>query len=167
MITLTPDEERLRARLIERARAADPADPAASTSTYGSWAEELDTDGSAGWKQGAPRYTRLITALWHINSYETEHGRPMVGAFAVSKTTGHSGDGFMKLRRDLHLPIPPDEDGTGRATWREVLSEALSYWQADDSREAAGTGGMTDAQFDTIMGELSKIKQMLRQLLHG
>jgi hypothetical protein len=65
------------------------------------------------------------------------------------------------------LPIPPGEDGTGRATWREVLGEPVSYWQADDSRDAAGTGGMTDPQFDTLMGELSKNKQMLRQLRHG
>ena len=166
MITLTPDEERLRERLIERARTADPANPGASTKTYGAWAEELDDDGSAGWKQGAPRYTRLITALWHINSYEAEHGRPMVGAFAVSKSAGHSGDGFMKLRSDLGQPIPTDEDGTGHVTWQEVIGECVEYWQSPASQGEAGSG-MTDAQFDSIMAELSKIKQMLRQLLHG
>ena len=166
MISLTPDEERLREGLIERARNADPANPGASTSTYGDWAEELDADGSAEWKQGAPRYTRLITALWHINSYEAEHRRPMVGVFAVSKSTGHSGDGFMKLRRELGLPVPADEDGTGRATWREVIGECVKYWQSPASQGGAGSA-MTDAQFDAIMGELGKIKQLLRQLLHG
>jgi hypothetical protein len=132
----------------------------------GDWAEELDADGSAGWKRGAPRYTRLITALWHVNSYEAEHGRPMVGAFAVSRSTGHSGDGFMKLRRELGLPVPANEDGTGRATWREVIGECIEHWQSPASQAGTGTG-MTDAQFDAIMGELSKIKQMIRQLMHG
>jgi hypothetical protein len=37
------------------------------------------------------------------------------------------------------------------------------YWSAAN-REG---GGLSDAQFDAIMAELSKIKQMVRQLRHG
>jgi aryl-phospho-beta-D-glucosidase BglC (GH1 family) len=72
----------------------------------------------------------------------------------------------MKLRRELGLPVPADEDGTGRATWLEVIGECVDYWQSPTNQGGAGSG-MTDAQFDAIMGELSKIKQLLRQLLHG
>jgi len=44
------------------------------------------------------------------------------------------------------------------------VDSSVAYWSAAAGEDA---GGLPDAQFDTIMGELSKIKQMLRQLLHG
>jgi hypothetical protein len=90
----------------------------------------------------------------------------LVGAFAVSRSAGHTGDGFLKLRRDiLRLPIPADEDGTGKATWRVALDESVGYWQSD--RADGEQHQLSDAQFNKIMAELGMIKQMLRQLLHG
>jgi hypothetical protein len=60
-----------------------------------------------------------------MNSYEVENDRPMVGALAVSKTTGHSGSGFAGLGRELGFPVPKDEEGrrsSGRPNWTRRLS---------------------------------------------
>jgi len=163
MITLTPAEVHLRDLLTARAAGADPAAPEEWTMTYGELATAADPNGEYGWNQGHPRYSRLITALFHVNSYEVEHGRPMVGAFAVSVDSRTSGSGFANLGLDLGREV-----GEGKAAerdfWKAELERSVAYWSADSR---AASGGLSDAQFDAIMAELSKIKQMLRQLRHG
>lgn len=162
MIALTPAEEHLRDFLIERAAQADPADLPASTMSYGELAAAADPDGELGWKRGHPRYSKLITALFHVNSYEVEHGRPMVGAFAVSVDSGTSGSGFAGLGRDLGREVGEGKDAE-REFWRTELEDSAAYWSAPGK----DGGGLSDAQFNMIMAELAKIKQMVRQLRHG
>lgn len=171
MITLTTAEEGLQAFLIMRARSAADHDLAATprtllnagvTMAYGEMARELDPDGAVGWNDGG-RYKRLTHALYHVNTYELEHHRPMVGAFAVSKTSPHtSGGGFAGMARDAGLDAPGDDDPVGQTRfWREQLTASANLW----STQSDGAS-LTDAQFDAIMSELATIKQMLRSLLH-
>jgi hypothetical protein len=172
MLTLTPPEEGFRAFLITMARAAAAHDLTASprtllhagvTMAYGEMAKELDPDGALGWNDGG-HYTRLTHALYHVNTYELEHRRPMVGAFAVSKAYPHtSGSGFAGMARDAGLDAPGDDDPQGQTRfWREQLTASASHWSThpDGAPQA-------EVQFDAVMSELAKIRQMLRRLLHG
>ncbi len=48
------------------------------------------------------------------------------------------------------------------------MQACVQHWSAAGAEITdAGTVTLSDAQYDAIMAELSKIKQMLRQLLHG
>lgn len=167
MISLTPDEERLRDHLIGIAADADPDHPDASVVSYEQIAEALDPDGSIGWNQPR-RYTRLIRALYHVLKYEAEHGRPLVTAFVGRKTgagKGTPGDGFFEAAREakrLTSDSPQDE----YAFWKDELAALVKLWSAPNGK-AANQTGLSDSQYDAIMGELSIIKKMLRQFLHS
>jgi hypothetical protein len=172
MITLTAAEEDLQAFLTTMARAAADHDLSTSprtllkagvTMAYGEMAKELDPDGALGWNDGG-HYRRLTHALYHVNTYQLEHGRPMVGAFAVSKGNPHtSGGGFAGMARDAGLDAPGDDDPQGQTQfWREQLIASAEHWSTQ--RDGAL---LTDVQFDAIMSELATIKRMLRSLLHG
>src|SRR5262245_390439 len=101
MISLTLDEDRLRLALIGRARTADPANPAASAKGYYAWCDQLDPDERLGWKAGHAR--GLARALYHVNLYEAEHSRPLVGALAINVMQGQAGGGFLTCHRDAGL----------------------------------------------------------------
>ena len=172
MITLTKAEERLRAFLVTMAQSAVEHDLSASPKTlltngvtmaYGEMAKEMDPDGKLGWNDGG-RSRGLTHALFHVNTYELDHGRPMVGAFAVSKAAPHtSGTGFAGMARDAGLDVPGDDDPHGQTMfWREQLTASAEYWTAHH-----GGAALTDVQFDTIMSELAIIKRMLRTLMHA
>ena len=161
MIMLNSAEERLRDFFIARARTADLDNPEASTITFAELTATLDPDGSLGLSQPGPRVGRLTTALFHLNKYEHEHRRPMVGALAVSQTERTSGSGFAALGRELGFDIP-DGKAAERQFWREQLDASVEYW-SDDRPD----GVLPDAQFAAIMTELAAIKKMLRQLVHG
>ena len=172
MITLTAAEEDLQAYLIRMARSAADHDLTTSprtllhagvTMAYGEMARELDPDGTLGWNDGG-HYTRLTRALYHVNTYELEHRRPMVGAFAVSKAHPHtSGSGFAGMARDAGLDAPRDDDPTGQTQfWREQLTASVDHWSTHSDKAP-----LTDVQFDAIMRELATIKRMLRSVLHG
>ena len=47
--------------------------------------------------------------------------------------------------------------------WEAELDASARYWSADGAQAAA----LLDPQFDAIMADQAKIKQMLRTLLHG
>lgn len=172
MISLTPAEKHLRDFLADRAAKANPDNPAASVITYGNLADELDPDNLIGWAGSHPRYGALKTALFHVSSYEAEHNRPMLTAFVVRASgsvsgsrprKGEPGNGFFKLARRLGRL---DSEGTEAesAFWESEMRACSEQWSAT----GAGTGaGLPDAQYDTIMAELGKIKQMLRTLLHA
>jgi hypothetical protein len=83
MISLTPAEKRLRDLLASLAAKADPAGPSGSTITYKDLALEVDPDNEIGWKGGYPRYVSMQTTLYHVSTYEVEHGRPMITGFVV------------------------------------------------------------------------------------
>ena len=159
MVTLTPAEEHLRDFLIERAaRAAEPP------TTYGALMAEFDPKNSTGLNQVGSYFPRLSTALYHVNLYEMDHRRPMVGALAVvnsrSSIKGFAGVGH---ERDL---LEGDSPEDARAFWQDQLDRSIQYWSAARA-ETGDSGSLPDAQFDAIMTELSKIKQMIRQLRHG
>jgi hypothetical protein len=159
MISLTPAEERLRDFLIERAaRAAEPP------TTYGALMAEFDPDNNTGLNQVGSYFPRLSTALYHVNLSELDRRRPMVGALAVANTRS-SIKGFAGVGRERDL-LDSDNPEEERAFWQDQRDRAIQHWSA--AKAAAGDGGaLPDAQFDAIMAELSKIKQMLRTLLHG
>jgi len=62
MITLTPAELELRDFLAEIAVGANGGEHKDHTVTYGQIAEALDPDNELTWKQGHPRYSRVVTA---------------------------------------------------------------------------------------------------------
>jgi hypothetical protein len=172
MITLTSAEEDLQAFLIRMARTAADRDLTAPprtllndgvTMAYGEMARKLDPDGALGWNDGG-HYKRLTHALYHVNTYELEHRRPMVGAFAVSKAYPHtSGIGFAGMARDAGLDAPGDDDPAGQTRfWREQLTASADHWSTPPNGAP-----LSDDQFDAIMSELATIKRMLRSLLHG
>ena len=160
-ITLKPAEAHLREVLIGLAAEADPSDPSASALSYGDLAAAADADGSLGWRQGHPRYSKLITALFHVNSYEVEHGRPMIGAFAVSVDSRTSGSGFAALGRELGRAVGDGKDAE-RTFWRGELADAVAYWS-----DKSADGGLSDVQYDAIMAELAILRRSVRALAHG
>lgn len=134
--------------------------PGGETISYKALAGELDPDGSLGWNDGGD-YRGLSHALFHIATFEVEHGRP-VGLVALAPSLEELPDGgFAGMARRLLFDVPEDA-GDQKRFWTLKLAEATLYWT-----EAHENGPMPDAQFDAIMAELSKIKQMIRQLQHG
>jgi hypothetical protein len=158
MISLTPAEERLRDFLIERAACA-----AEAPNTYGALMAEFDPNNSTGLNQVNSYFPRLSTALYHVNLSELDHRRPMVGALAVVDTRS-SIKGFAGVGRERGLlgGHSPEEE---RAFWQDQRNRAIQHWSAARAEDGDG-GALPDGQFDAIMAELSKIKQMLRQLQH-
>ena len=155
MLKLTrPENDLLRPWLIDRMRTGGQP---ISCKTL---AEELDPDGSLGWSDGGD-YKGLSHALFHIATFEVEHGRPIgLVALVIDKPKLPSG-GFPGMARQLLFDVP-DGAGAQKRFWTLKLAEATVYWT-----EGHENGPMSDAQFDAIMAELSKIKQMIRQLQHG
>ena len=167
MISLTHDEERLRDHLIGIAANADPEHPETSVVTYEQIAKALDPDCRIGWNQPR-RYTRLITALYHVLKYEAERRRPLLTAFVGRKTgagKGIPGDGFFWAAREANC-LTSDSPEDEYAFWKGELAALVKLWSAPNGKRAGGTG-LSDSQFDAIMGELSTIKKMVRQLLHS
>jgi hypothetical protein len=153
MLKLTPAEsDVLRSWLISRMRAGG------QTVSDKAPAEELDPDGSLGWND-AGGYQGLSRALFHIATFEAEHGRP-VGLVALVINENGSYGWFPAVARQLLFDVP-EGAGPQKRFWTLKLAEATLYWTED--RE---NGLLADAQFDAIMAELSKIKQMIRQLQH-
>ena len=65
------------------------------------------------------------------------------------------------MARGLQFVVAEDTEAEHRF-WTLKLAEARQHWT-----EGHDNGLMPDAQFSAIMAELSKIKQMIRQLQHG
>jgi hypothetical protein len=154
MLKLRPAEsDLLRPWLISRMRTGG------QTVSDKALAEELDPDGSLGWNDGGS-YKGLSQALFHIATFEVEHGRPVgLVALVINETGSYSW--FPSMARQLLFDVP-EGAGPQKRFWTLKLAEATVYWT-----EGHENGLMPDAQFDAIMAELSKIKQMIRQLQHG
>ena len=140
MITLTPAELELRDFLAEIAVAANAGEHKVHTVTDGQIAEALDPDNELTWKQGHPRYSRVVTALYHVNTYEHEHRRPLVGR--LRRRSKSSVAGYANLaREDLgHL-------GTDDEIWQAEMKASAAYWSGPRAGAIVGP----DAQFDAIM----------------
>lgn len=80
-------------------------------------------------------------------------------ALVINETSSYSW--FPAMARQLLFDVP-EGAGPQKRFWTLKLAEATVYWT-----EGHEIGLMPDAQFDAIMAELSKIKQMIRQLQHG
>jgi hypothetical protein len=180
---LTPADEVLREFLI------DMATRRAAPMSYGVMGKAVDPDGRLG-LLSPPRSTSLITALYHVNADALYRGEPMVGALAVSKTTGNSGKGFADVAReqDIHVEDTPEAEFR---FWQDQLQASYDYdWAGDgqddedddqddedsDDDQDDGTGlsdeqfaalmTKLDSQFTALVTELVAIKKLLRRLVH-
>jgi hypothetical protein len=71
-------------------------------------AEELDPNGSLGWNDGGD-YNGLSHALFHVATFEVEHGRPVgLVALAIDETKQLAEGGFPKMARALLFDVPED-----------------------------------------------------------
>ena len=84
-----------------------------------------------------------------------------MGLVALVINEADSYSWFPAMARQLLFDVP-EGAGPQKRFWTLKLAEATLYWA-----EGHENGLMPDAQFDAIMAELSKIKQMIRQLQHG
>ncbi len=153
MISLTLRERRIRRILIGRAQAA--ADPSEALIFYKDlyWAvpPELPTNSYPGNGQAWSR--ELATRLYHISTYEHEHGRPLLTVFVVHQSDGRVGDGFIKMARGLGHKVDDEQ-----AFWAAGLAAVVDFWSdADPTR----TG---DALLERVMGELQVVRSRLRAL---
>ncbi|MGW4424985.1 hypothetical protein [Streptosporangium sp. NPDC004631] len=152
MITLGPDEQAIHRALLDRSRAADPAQPLDACLSYKALGLMIDPDGiNTGMSR--PPFRAMFPALGHVSTYEVEHGRPMLSALVVSESSHEPGPGFAELARNLKLKV---EDDT--TFWQEELERTLRFWSAQDPVL------VLDAAVDRLMGELQAIKNSLREL---
>ena len=149
MITLTPAEKSLRAYLIGLARQDEDW-----LRPYGRVAEDTDPEHDPKDR----RHARLKKRLFHISSYEVEHGRPMLSALVVRSVDYRPGKGMYELARGLGRMRAEDAD---LEWWNAEIGELRRYWAAQPDEP------MKDAQFDAIMAELAAIKRMIRGMMHG
>jgi hypothetical protein len=174
VIELTAAEEALRKFLIKMAaRHADPM-------SYGIMAHAVDPDGRLGFRDGGKRATSLIYALYDVNRHAHQNGEPMLGALAVSRSSGNSGSGFAEVGRENGYKIDRTPEAE-LAFWQSQLDLTYKHWgngQAEhgaedesllDRVDAQFAAVMTeiDARFAAVMTELVTIKRLVRQLLHG
>lgn len=116
--TLTPVEKRLRAYLIDLAREDEDW-----LRPCGRVAEDTDPEHDPNDR----RYARLKKRLFHISSYEVEHGRPMLSALVVRSADYRPGKGMYELARGLGRLKAEDAD----LEWRNVeIEELRRYWAA-------------------------------------
>jgi hypothetical protein len=123
---------------------ADPADPAARAITYKDLALKVDRDNLAGWRQSYPRYGSLKTALYHVSSYEAEHGRPMISVFVVRGSNpgkGFPGSGCFVLARRLDR-LHGDSAEAEYAFWQSEVRAYVEHWSA--ARTRAADAGLSD-----------------------
>jgi hypothetical protein len=175
MISLTPDEKRLRDHLANRAARAHVLK--SPQVTYGTLSTDLDPDRSIGWSWSDPQsmgaaYDRIQAALCHVAEYEAEHGRPLVVALAVGED-GMLPAKFAALARRLGRLAEKDPDANPVADFlyagaqfaEAEVDASVRYWSAEKAKANTARASLPDDQFGAIMGELGEIKQMLRQLL--
>lgn len=93
----------------------------------------------------------------------------MIGALAVSKSSGNSGSGFAEVGRENGYEIERTPEAEF-AFWQSQRDLSYEYWggrQAKDGAEDEPPMDRIDAQFTAIMTELVTIKRLVRQLLHN
>ena len=78
------------------------------------------------------RYGSLKTALYHVSSYEVDHGRPMISGFVVRGSPpgkGFPGSGFYLLARRLHR-LAGGSTEAERAFWQSEMRACVEHWSA-------------------------------------
>src|SRR5579863_1641785 len=94
------------------------------------------------------RFKRLTTALYYINKYEHENGRPMPGALVVRASDGLPGDGFYSCARDLEFEF---DDSEAIAFWEAELTRVVDHWGRKPQ----------ETQLDRIEAKLDRIIKKL------
>lgn len=152
MISLTPFEYALRRALVSRVQGTDAESPMECSLSYKDLGLMADPDQTSYYPMTRPPFRGLNEALGHVSMYEVEHGRPMLSAIVVNEATGHPGSGFVKLARHLHFMVE-DED----TFWRAEFAAVVRFWNDIDLVL------VVDAALETVMDELSAIKQLVRR----
>jgi hypothetical protein len=96
------------------------------------------------------RFKRLTTALYHVNTYEHENGRPMIGALVVRASDGLPGDGFYWCARQLGFEF---EDSEAAAFWKAELAQVSEYWGSQPQETQLDR---IEAKLDQILKRLAK-----------
>jgi hypothetical protein len=96
------------------------------------------------------RFKRLTTALYHVNTYEHENGRPMIGALVVRASDGLPGDGFYWCARQLGFEF---EDTEAAAFWEAELARVSEYWGSQPQETQLDR---IEAKLDQILKRLAK-----------
>ena len=135
MTELTSFQQRLRDFLTRR----DP-----ERITYQELARAMDPDVNPRDR----RFKRLTTALYHVNKYEHENARPMIGALVVRSSDGLPGDGFYWCARDLGFEF---DDSEAIALWEAELARVIEYWASQPQ----------ETQLDRIEAKLDRIIKRL------
>lgn len=152
MIGLTPFEYVLRRALVGRVHGTDAESPMDCSLSYKDLGLMADPDHTSHYPMTRPPFRGLNEALGHVSMYEVEHGRPMLSAIVVNEDTGRPGSGFAKLAR--HLGFMVEEEDT---FWRTELEAVVRFWNDVDLVL------VVDAALETVMDELSAIKQLVRR----
>ena len=137
MTELTSFQERLRDFL---------ASHAPEKITYQELARAMDPDVNPRDR----RFKRLTTALYHVNTYEHENGRPMIGALVVRASDGLPGDGFYWCARQLGFEF---EDSEASAFWEAELAQVSEYWGSQPQETQLDR---IEAKLDQILKRLAK-----------
>jgi hypothetical protein len=135
MTELTSFQHRLRDFLTSR----DP-----EKITYQELARAMDPDVNPRDR----RFKRLTTALYYVNKYEHENGRPMLGALVVRASDGLPGDGFYGCAKDLGFEFDDSEE---TAFWEAELARVIEQWG----------GKPQETQLDRIEAKLDLIIKKL------
>ena len=96
------------------------------------------------------RFKRLTTALYHVNTYEHENGRPMIGALVVRASDGLPGDGFYWCAKQLGFEF---EDSEAAAFWEAELAQVSEYWGSQPQETQLDR---IEAKLDQILKRLAK-----------
>jgi len=135
MTELTSFQQRLRDFLTSR----DP-----EKITYQELARAMDPDVNPRDR----RFKRLTNALYHVNKYEHENGRPLIGALVVRASDGLPGDGFYSCARGLDFKFDDSEE---TVFWEAELARVIEYWG----------GKPQETQLDRIEAKLDRIIKKL------
>lgn len=111
------------------------------------------------WSKAGVAQLRYSASTHHWSLYWGD--RNGLVALVINKEEQVFGGGFATMARALLFDVP-ESAAAEKRFWTLKLAEATLYWT-----EGHENGLMPDAQFDAIMAELSKIKQMIRQLQHS
>lgn len=156
MIKLTPFEHKIRTNLIGRVPGDPSRDPFSACIPYGRLSAEVDPDRR---HFSPPYYKGIGEVLGRISVYEAQHYRPLLSALVEHAGDNHPGPGKGFAddlgRKLLGLEIP---EGGEYAWWREQVVEVVTFWSHRDLIL------MLDGMFDEVMGELGKVKRLIRQL---
>jgi hypothetical protein len=154
---LSPNERRVRAFLISRAKEADPDRLSGAKVEYQQLAKAIDPQ-EHYWAW--PRFRGLGDVLGNVSVFEQENGRPLLSALVVQAGTHQAGDGFYKglLRKRLGMQLLADEE---RAFWREEMRKVVTYWNAAPGEEEPDTQARILALVTRIESDLKEVRTLV------